>query len=177
MLWTRRWRDDGSLVYGTAEIPTRCVDDRYWVGFADVEVLNTTPPPGITHLLPVSPERCAIAGPEDGYLIAELPAGSNLVTVQPPGTALGQVTGRALIVTCAPDDALGVDIEFRYFAPQYGPGEDVATGSAMRVLAQYWKQRGLGGRISALQRSPEGGLLHSRIEGARTWVGGRVIDE
>jgi hypothetical protein len=44
----------------------------------------------------------------------------------------------------------------------------------MRVLALYWQQRGLGDELQALQRSPEGGLLWSRVREQTTWVGGRV---
>ena len=51
---------------------------------------------------------------------------------------------------------------------------DPATGSAMRVLASYWQQRGLDHALTALQRSAEGGLLFSRIEGGITWIGGNV---
>jgi predicted PhzF superfamily epimerase YddE/YHI9 len=94
-----------------------------------------------------------------------------------PDTSLGIYTRRALIVTCAVSKDLalqGENIHLRYFAPQYGIAEDAATGSAMRVLAGYWQQRGLGDELQALQRSPEGGLLWSRVQNQTTWVGGYV---
>ncbi len=78
----------------------------------------------------------------------------------------------------APDQArCGENIQYRYFAPQFGVPEDSATGSAMRVLAAYWQQRGYGDEQRALQRSAAGGWLLSRVEGERTWIGGHVQDD
>jgi hypothetical protein len=47
----------------------------------------------------------------------------------------------------------------------------------MRLLASYWRGRGLGDRLTALQRSPQGGLLHSEVDRNLTWVGGTVVDD
>ena len=66
---------------------------------------------------------------------------------------------------------------FRYFAPQHGIAEDIATGSAMRVLADFWQAQGGYNELRAWQCSVEGGHLFSRIQGGITWVGGRVEAE
>ena len=71
----------------------------------------------------------------------------------------------------------GENIQYRYFAPQHGVPEDIATGSAMRVVAAYWQSRGVGDNLMALQRSADGGWLQSRIKDGRTWIGGRVMDD
>ena len=120
---------------------------------------------------------CAEAGDSAGYLVLEWPADTDLTSLDPPGDSLRLHTTRALIATCrvSPSASLaGEDIQLRYFAPQYGVDEDAATGSAMRVLASYWQQRGLGNHLQGLQRSARGGWLFSRLENARVWVGGIV---
>ena len=61
----------------------------------------------------------------------------------------------------------------RYFAPQYGVEEDIATGSAMRVLAQYWSSRFK--QLTVYQCSPQGGLLLSRHTATHVEVGGRCV--
>lgn len=138
-------------------------------------------PEGLAELLGATPQACAAVGDERGYLIAVLEDNAELQALRPPGRALAQLTSRALLVTCrtngpsAGTDDSGVDVHYRYFAPQYGVSEDPATGSAMRLLAQFWQDKGLGDRLNARQCSPEGGLLRSEIEGTLIWVGGRVL--
>ena len=123
------------------------------------------------------PVACAEAGDDRGYLVLEWPQDTDLTRLAPPGVELEQHTLRALVATCrvSPTQArAGEDIHLRYFAPQYGVREDMATGSAMRVLAGYWHARGLGDRLQGLQRSERGGWLYSRLQGDRVWVGGIV---
>ena len=90
---------------------------------------------------------------------------------------LGKFTRRALIATCESHFSHDLaKIESRYFAPQYGVPEDPATGSAMRVLALYWQQQGLGPQLSNYQRSASGGLLFSEIANANhVDIGGRIV--
>lgn len=159
------------------EIPCRFEGQRIWLGFPPMptepcEVLDWLP-----GLLGNSPVACAFAGGEDDYLIVEMAADACLENLPVPGEELVARTRRALIVTSmvVSEDALcGEQFHYRYFAPQHGVPEDIATGSAMRILAGYWQQRGLGSRLQALQRSAEGGRLWSRMEEGRVWVGGRV---
>jgi predicted PhzF superfamily epimerase YddE/YHI9 len=67
---------------------------------------------------------------------------------------------------------VGADaIQLRYFAPQYGVPEDTATGSALRVLAEYWSPRFT--RLTAEQCSPAGGLLLAQWTPDHIDVGGR----
>ena len=94
-----------------------------------------------------------------------------------PGAELAKHTGRAIIATCADTQSPALDIRQRYFAPQHGIAEDIATGSAMRVLADFWQAQGGYNALRAWQCSVEGGHLFSRIEGVITWVGGRVEAE
>jgi predicted PhzF superfamily epimerase YddE/YHI9 len=109
-----------------------------WIG-CDTPMLSPVAVPAWTDLFTGSaPLACAEAGDNAGYLVLEWPQDTDLAGLKPPGDRLQQHTMRALIATCriSPGNSLaGEDIQLRYFAPQYGVDEDVATGSAMRVLA------------------------------------------
>lgn len=182
--WASKWSSGGVLVYNHSELPARCsgtgAAKRYWVAFEQPALTSVTAPSDLSSLLGAVPQDCANVGDENGYLIAALGDDSDLSALEPPGNALSQLTSRALIVTSRPATAprrhndTDPDFYYRYFAPQYGVEEDAATGSAMRLLAHFWQTRGLGESLTARQCSPQGGLLHSKIEGTLTWVGGRV---
>jgi predicted PhzF superfamily epimerase YddE/YHI9 len=148
-----------------------------WIG-SDVPSLSPVAVPAWTNLFTGdAPLACAKEGDDTGYLVVEWPEDTDLAGLYPPGDCLQRHTMRALIATCriSPANSLaGENIQLRYFAPQYGVDEDVATGSAMRVLASYWQQRGLGNQLRGLQRSARGGWLFSRLESTRVWVGGIV---
>jgi predicted PhzF superfamily epimerase YddE/YHI9 len=184
MLWSRRWKNGGTLVSGQISLPTRSDGELHWIGFPGLAVRPANAADfsrgqtleQLESLIGAPLANCAVAGGSQGYLIAELVQDDALSKLRPPGAALGNATERALIVTSRSSHSAD-RIEFRYFAPQYGVSEDSATGSAMRVLASYWQHRGLGEALEALQLSPAGGLLRSAIEGGITWVGGIVLDE
>ena len=151
-----------------------------WVSFPCLDTSAAEVPDWAEALLGQAPQRAAQAGPEDGYTIVEMPEACDLALLKAPGEALSDRSQRSLIVTrkVSTDTTLcGETIQYRYFAPQHGVPEDIATGSAMRVLAAYWQARGAGDELQALQRSAEGGWLASRIENGRTWIGGHVIDD
>ena len=155
-----------------------------WLRFPHARIENTSGYDALPALLGATPTGYAVVGDEDGYLIAEFPPDTALERITPPGDRLSAITGRALIVTCPAEihgDATAADapalIRYRYFAPQHGSAEDTATGSAMRILAKYWHDKGLGARLTAHQCSPRGGLLQARIDAQGTWVGGSVIQK
>lgn len=163
------------LLAGEQEIPCNAQQSINWLAFPTFAIEAVDVPGWAEDILGLRPQRAAVAGPEDGYLVLETAANNNLPEASPPGDALATYTRRALILTCRTTaSASGEDIHYRYFAPQYGTAEDIATGSAMRVLAAYWNTRGAGAALSALQCSAEGGWLLSRLEGDLTWIGGHV---
>lgn len=175
-LWLARWRAAGVLAACDADVPCRREDDIVWIGLPaercePVQVPDWLPGAlGTDDIL-----ACANAGPDDGYLVMEMPRDYDLGAISPPGASLATNTARALIVTCAVSSSRALydeQVHLRYFAPQYGVPEDAATGSAMRVLARYW--HGLAGELVALQRSPALGYLRARLDGDRAWVGGHV---
>ena len=150
-------------------------DDWAWIGLPSIACEPCAVPPWVREFFPLQPWRAARAGDESGYLVLEWPAGFDLTSLRVPDYGLRRRTQRALIATCVDRDDPGVDVRLRYFAPQHGVPEDTATGSAMRVLANYWMNRELNGGLHAYQCSPFGGELRSRLRGELTWVGGRVI--
>jgi predicted PhzF superfamily epimerase YddE/YHI9 len=178
-LWLERWQSPGVLAACGADIACLRENDTVWIGLPAVPC-EPVPTP---RWLPVALQgldadtvlACAGAGPEDGYLVVEMPRDYDLAAITPPGANLAADTGRALIVTCAVSTRLALydeQVQFRYFAPQYGVVEDAATGSAMRVLARYWQA--LDSELVALQLSPARGYLRARLDGDRAWVGGHV---
>lgn len=177
-LWARHGANSGVLLAGELEIPYLQSGELAWLAFPPLAPTDTDAPAWATHVLGRAPVNTAIAGPEQGYLVLEAPADTCLDNVTPPSEVLCANTLRALILTCrANTSRYGEDIHYRYFAPQYGSPEDTATGSAMRVLASYWRRRGMGEELSALQCSAPGGWLQSRLEEGITWVGGYVTPQ
>lgn len=176
--WAVQWPGSGMLELNSVEIPCKKEGDTHWLGFSPVYRETIATPAWVADVLGATPVAAASAGPQDGYLIAEFAANTPLQSITVPDHSLSQFTQRALIVTCRTTAAHhGEGIHYRYFAPQYGSREDTATGSAMRVLASYWQDRGLGPEITALQCSADGGWLRSRVEQDTVWIGGHVAPQ
>jgi len=173
--WIDCWGQNGTLVMNGSEVACRVTDEQVWLGFVPLASEVCEIPAWCGQYFDVEPDAAATAGAADGYLVLEWPAGFELTSLPKPDESLAQHTPRSLIVTCAVDNTVSQgakNIHYRYFAPQYGIHEDAATGSAMRVLASFWQQRGLGKALSAYQCSTQGGLLYSRIEQEKVWIGG-----
>jgi PhzF family phenazine biosynthesis protein len=95
-------------------------------------------------------------------------------SLKPDFTALKQRKGRALAVT-APSNTPGIDFVSRYFAPWIGIDEDPVTGSAHCILGPYWSRKLGKNYMTAYQASSRGGIVHVRLSGDRTYVGGRAV--
>jgi len=131
------------------------------------------------------PVQCMSCGDERGYWIVEF--STPITELIPDLKAICATTQRAIIATSAlaPE---GYDYSLRYFAPQYGIDEDVATGSANAVLASYWYQQrkpqttshSLPTTFRALQHqgtnSNSGGSITLRLNESQVWVAGRVTE-
>ena len=173
--WINRWGQNGTLVMNGSEVACRLTNAQVWLGFVPLAPKACEIPTWCKHYFDVAPDAAATAGAADGYLVLAWPAGFELKSLPKPCESLAQHTARSLIVTCAVENVYTQETEsihYRYFAPQYGVSEDAATGSAMRALASFWQQRGLGKALTAYQCSTEGGLLYSRIEQEKVWIGG-----
>ena len=176
-VWLDIWGGAGSLLMGDSAIECSRRGDIIWLGFAPVPLEEITTPDWLAEEFHIRATTCSSTIDTAGYLVAELPADSDLSQVDPPGTELAAHTARALLVTCPVNPGAcsrEESFHYRYFAPQYGVPEDPATGSAMRVLTQYWNGRGLTGTVQARQCSTEGGLLWGEAANDRIRVGGHV---
>ena len=160
-----------TLKMGDSFVACHRRDNDFWLVFNRLTARECEVPAWVSLFFKHPPQRAALAGDESAYLVLEWPNGYPLETLSTPNIDLQDFTGRALIVTARHSEA---QIGFRYFAPQYGVSEDVATGSAMRVLADYWFQRCGYQQLRARQYSSEGGLLLSRLRGGQVEVGGSV---
>lgn len=132
------------------------------LNFPRLDVLANRVPDWVRGLSECKPIRAAVCGPNTGYLILQWPDGFDLRCLQNVAQTLLSASERALIVTAASIDA-EEDFRFRYFAPQYGNEEDSATGSAMRVLVEFWRARF--DECVAYQVSASRGLFMGRLTG------------
>lgn len=152
------WQDQRRTWIRLPRIPTTSCAAPYWL--SDVLKMN-----GLLDYV-----ATAIAGGEQGYLIVQWRDDQRLHDLPPPGSELANRSQRALIYTAA-QPALGEHtIELRYFAPQYGVDEDAATGSALRVLADFWCGRFQ--YLEAHQASRRGGYLLSQCGENYVDIGG-----
>lgn len=173
-LWRTAWPRGGTLQMGSSDIAVKYDGDHSWLGFATLPCELCPVPPWCADRFGSTPIAAATAGDARGYIVLQWPDDGALDTLAAPGPGLSGDTERAVIATCRDPGAGPGRIRLRYFAPQHGVAEDVATGSAMRVLASYWYLQAMLRDLSARQDSPDGGALFSRIDGDTTWVGGRA---
>lgn len=152
-----------------------CVPDanKLWLHFNGLSSHPVAVPNWVQTVFESKPIGAATAGSDDGYLVLEWPRGFPLRTLPVPAPTLARHTRRAVIACCWPGGGTGM-LHFRYFAPQYGVAEDTATGSAMRILMDYCRQRHQLDRVEAFQCSASGGMMSARVLGDKIAVGGSV---
>ncbi len=174
-----------ALAMHDSNIQARITNDVVWLKFKRLPTYQCEVPSWVSNL-PIGspPTAAALAGGDSGYLILQWPDNYPIEHLARPGDLLSHHTQRALIYTARqpitePSTTKqylqeNSDIHYRYFAPQYGIAEDSATGSAMRVLADYWAAQFT--TISALQCSPRKGYLMSRVSDNYVEVGGYCLE-
>lgn len=94
--------------------------------------------------------------------------------LDPDIVKLSEIDARGIIVT-ARSVASQFDFVSRFFAPRAGVYEDSVTGSAHCCLGPYWQQQLGKSEFTAFQASPRGGVVHVRIAGDRTFLGGQAV--
>ena len=142
---------------------------KVWLTFPRISCVISQPPQWLHNIFPNNNIiNSAEAAGASGYLILQWPNDTDLRQLPTPDNSLAQYTQRAIICV-AKQSTTDVNIHFRYFAPQYGNAEDSATGSAMRILADYFTANE---HLCALQVSSEQGLLFSQLERNTVKIGG-----
>lgn len=165
--------DELSLLMHNSLVHSWCEQNDTWLRFKRLPTTALPVPEWVEGVFPGLPPPIAAAacGDEQGYVILRWPDEFGLRQLDPSLARFSKQSQRALICTSA-HPSLGADaIQLRYFAPQYGVAEDPATGSAMRVLADYWSNRF--SSLTAQQCSAEEGLLLARVTPEHVEVGGR----
>jgi predicted PhzF superfamily epimerase YddE/YHI9 len=131
--------------------------------YAQPTPVECTPPDFAESCLGSKIIGAAEVGTATDYLILELDSEQTVQRLQPDFAAINVATERALIVTAATLHNEVPGCVFRYFAPQYGPPEDAATGSAAVQLAAYWAPRLDVDQFKAHQLSPQGAWMQLRL--------------
>jgi PhzF family phenazine biosynthesis protein len=80
-----------------------------------------------------------------------------------------------LAVLTARADTPAYDFVSRCFGPKFGIDEDPVTGSAHCALGPYWAERLAKTELTGYQASARGGVVHVRVDGDRTVLGGRAV--
>lgn len=114
------------------------------------------------------------SGDDHGYLILRLQNSANLGRIAINTANLSANTDRALILTQYLQRKNQPLCRFRYFAPQYGADEDLATGSALRALAPLWRQLYQIESLLYEQLSASGGLLTAELLGSQVAISGNL---
>ncbi len=107
-------------------------------------------------------------------LLVEIESEAMLRALSPDLSALKQLTGRGVIVTCS---GAGSQYDFlsRFFAPAAGIDEDPVTGSAHCALGPFWSERLGKTELRAYQASARGGAVGVRLQGERVLIGGQAV--
>ncbi len=161
-------RKPQELLAGSSSIPVK-YGESMSVGLPRVQTQVTDILPWMRDCVGGAVVAAAEGGGDHAYLILELPEDVPLAEQVFSVKDLGEYTQRALIVT----QWLGnteCDYQLRYFAPQYGVMEDRVTGSAQRVLADYWFKRKAQTVFSVIQRSESGGTMRVELDNNRVYI-------
>jgi len=106
------------------------------------------------------PDIAAVSDQDDGYLLLEFNPALSLEAFRNFQLNLKRVcenTKRAVVVVQF--DKERKHLYMRYFAPQYGVTEDIATGSVMRFVADYIEQNHQVSHFEVSQCSSQGGFM------------------
>jgi hypothetical protein len=171
--WMQRLQlNEVSLLMNDSQVPGWRVGQTTWLSFKRLPTMNSAVPNWVEEVFANQPQpvAAAVCGDEQGYLVLQWPDDFYLGQLAQPQTVLSAKTQRALICTSAQPSSGAEAIQLRYFAPQYGVPEDTATGSALRVLAEYWSGRFT--EMTAEQCSSAGGTLLAKWSSTHIEVGG-----
>ena len=132
---------------------------------------ESPPPSGLLEALGVSAEY--VGRNQFDYLV-EVEAEDTVRQMDPDFARLTQIDVRGVIVT-ARSATPQYDFVSRFFAPRAGVDEDPVTGSAHCCLGPYWQERLGKHEFTAFQASARGGVVHVRVAGDRTFLGGQAV--
>jgi predicted PhzF superfamily epimerase YddE/YHI9 len=132
---------------------------------------ESSPPPGLLEALETSPRY--VGRNQFDYLI-EVDSEDEVRRLAPDFARLSILDVRGVIVTSR-SSTPQYDFVSRFFAPRAGVDEDPVTGSAHCCLGPYWQGRLGKSDFTAFQASARGGVVHVRVAGDRTYLGGQAV--
>jgi predicted PhzF superfamily epimerase YddE/YHI9 len=130
-----------------------------------------SPPPGLLEALGTSARY--VGRNRFDYLV-EVESEDDVRHLAPDFALLSSLKTRGVIVTSR-STAPQFDFVSRFFAPRAGVNEDPVTGSAHCCLGPYWQGRLGKSEFTAFQASARGGVVHVRVAGDRTFLGGQAV--
>lgn len=130
-----------------------------------------SPTPGLLEALGTSAKY--VGRNECDYLV-EVESEDEVRRLAPDFARLSILDVRGVIVTSR-SSTPQYDFVSRFFAPRAGVDEDPVTGSAHCCLGPYWQGRLGKSEFTAFQSSARGGVIHVRVAGDRTYLGGQAI--
>jgi PhzF family phenazine biosynthesis protein len=173
-LWdTKRLAPDATAVFHTLSGELRATPRADGRIELDFPVATPVAEPGDATLWAALGAGPAPAVRTDFFVLVELAGAPAVRDLAPDTAALVEYDVDAVIVT-APSDDDGFDVCCRVFGPRVGIPEDSVTGSAMCVLAPYWRSR-LGDELRVEQISDRRGELLVRLAGDRVRIAGHAV--
>lgn len=131
----------------------------------------TTAPPSLLAAFGVEPGYVGLFG---GRYLLQVESEAIVLSLKPDFPALRAMPGRGVVVTSR-SDAPDHDFVSRYFAPWVGIDEDPVTGSSHCCLGPFWGARLGKDRLTAVQASARGGVIHIRLQDERVVLGGQAV--
>jgi PhzF family phenazine biosynthesis protein len=150
--------------------------------FPTAPLTRTSPPEALAAALGAEPVAAYETGPL-GDLLIELRDERAVRALTPDLTALGDVSGRGVVVTALAGQGAAqrgsgrapYDYVSRMFAPALGIPEDPVTGSAHTALAPLWSPRLGRQTLTGLQVSARTGYVRTTPRGERTELAGNAV--
>jgi PhzF family phenazine biosynthesis protein len=173
VLWTEGHVRGGSIGFYTKSglLTATSRNGLIELDFPSKPPTESSPPPGLLDALGVS--AVCVGRNQFDYLV-EVASEELVRQLSPDFTRLSQIDVRGVIVTARSGNPR-YDFVSRFFAPRAGVDEDPVTGSAHCCLGPYWRDRLGKSEFTAFQASGRGGIVHVRVAGDRTILGGHAV--
>jgi predicted PhzF superfamily epimerase YddE/YHI9 len=143
--------------------------DIFWMEF-DAQAFSPSEPHAFQFSTPCAHLRHAFLAQDAVAVLSDAEA---VLSFDPHAVDLIALPGRGLAIT-APGNGNDCDYVSRFFCPRYGVPEDPVTGSSHAIVARYWSEHLGKKHLVGHQLSSRGGVVHSKIQDEKTWIGGRI---
>jgi PhzF family phenazine biosynthesis protein len=173
VLWSEGYAAEADIRFQTKSGLLRAIRNQSLIelDFPTVPSSPAAPPPEMLEALGVLAKN--VGRNQFDYLV-EVESEEVVRRIAPDFERLAGTDVRGVIVTSR-SAAPHYDFVSRFFAPRAGVNEDPVTGSAHCCLGPYWQTRLGKNEFVAFQASSRGGVVHVRVAGDRTFLGGQAV--